>query len=547
MGNYLRRFRDALERGQRFVAHDVWQFGRPGEENPSGIIIKQIRVTILLVRGLMEETLLLRASALTFATLLFIVPFLAFMFSFIQTFNLGEQIYGLMSQKLDERLAQVVETVRGLGPEAGETPEEAPSAEVTAPDGGAVTKNGESLAGAEGNEDTAAAELSEEERRTRNEAEKQRVNAQLREDLIGLVFPSWNTEEAGYADPVSLLVEAAEKGATNPQALGISAVIYVLATVLGLMRNVEWSFNKIWGVSRSRNFFRTLSDYLMITLLLPFVAAGILGITAALENEQIATMLGSFSAVLRGGQVAVICLTFSLLYVLVPNTRVQLKYALLGGLVAGVLWSLASWGYVSFQLRLIRNYELFFSTFALFPLLLLWLYTSWIILLFGALVTFAYQNEKTFALERLADRASYAYREALAIRAVVEITRRFQKGLPPYAVAEAAEAWNVPTRLLNETMDCLVNAKMLSACASEPVTYQPARSPETTRILDVIRALRDQGDDPSMLRKDEAYLPMYEGLHEGDAAYIKKTVAALSAELDEGDAKTAGDAASVSA
>jgi membrane protein len=72
----IAQLRASVERGQRFITHDIWRIGAPGEEVPAGIIIKQIRAVILLARGLVEETLLLRASALTFATLLFLVPFL---------------------------------------------------------------------------------------------------------------------------------------------------------------------------------------------------------------------------------------------------------------------------------------------------------------------------------------------------------------------------------------------------------------------------------------------------------------------------------------
>src|SRR5690606_21433607 len=105
-----------------------------------------------------------------------------------------------------------------------------------------------------------------------------------------------------------------------------------------------------------------------------------------------------------------------------------------------------SWYYVRFNYGLAR-YTFFFSTFALFPMLLFWIYTSWIILLFGCLVSFAYQHEKTFALARLADHATPAYREALAVRVVIEAARRFSTGKPALTVDDAVEAWNVPTRL----------------------------------------------------------------------------------------------------
>ena len=526
MNHRIAQFLESLQRARVFVTRDVWHIGAPGERIPRGIITKQVRVSILLLRGIYEETLLLRASALTFATMLFIVPFLAFMFFFIQSFNLGDDVYGVLSEKLDEQLTRVVHIVRGKN---GEEEAEGETEALAGTEDAAEWLSGPLAPEAFVPEEGLPAVTAPEPEPPR-ELPAEEINEKLWEDLITLLFPGWEPQESG-ADPVQMLVNAAERGATNRQALTIGGIIYVLTTVLGLMRNVEWSFNRIWGVKRSRDFLRTFSDYVMITLLLPFVAAGVVGITAALESENFVQDIGPFVVFLRLGQITVICMTFAMLYWLVPNTRVEMRYALLGGLVAGVLWSLLSIAYLRFQIGLVR-YEVFFSTFALFPLLLMYVYSSWIILLFGALVTFAYQNEATFAVERLADKASYAYREAIAVRAMIEMTRRFRRGLPGFTVTEAAEAWNVPTRLLNETLQTLADAKMAVPIAGEPVAYQPARSPETTQVLDVVRAMREAGRDPSLLRTDEIYRPLYQGLNEGNARYLTSTMAELARELE---------------
>ncbi len=482
----------ALRRGHRFVTRDVWHIGVPGEQIPHGFIIKNVRVVILLVRGVTDETLLLRASALTFATILFLVPFLAFMFAFIQTFNLGDQVYSQMSETLNSHLNQFAEIVRADSTtEATATP----VAPAAPPSESAALEN----------------------------------NAKLWGDLIETLFPGWRSlhTAAGEdtADPVQIVVQIAERGATNPGALSIAGIFYVLTTVLGLMRNVELAFNGIWGVKRARGALRTISDYLMITLLLPFVAAGVLGITAALAAKSDMPAILALAA--RGGQVAVICFTFSLIYFVVPNTRVLFRNALLGGVVAGIMWTLLSYAYINVQFGLAR-YALFFSTFALFPLLLMWLYLSWLVLLFGSLISFAYQNEKTFAMERLAERASFAYREALAVRLVLEMAARFKRGSAPLEVAPVAEAWNVPTRLINDTLDDLSNAGLVSACATEPISYQPGRAPGTVRLLDVLQALRQRGEDPSLLREEPAFRELYTTVDEAREESLHATVDTLA-------------------
>lgn len=539
MRRFFRDLFEALERGHRFVTKDIWRIGKPGEEAPRGFIIKNIRVVILLVRGIIQEQFLLRASALTFATLIFIVPFLTFMFFFIQAFNLGEGFYRYMSVELDhalDRLVVFLEPESAVddaeaadaaeeGPSAaedGDLPEYGPEAPPAAGALTALSARGPPYDGVDPADEEAMARARAAQAELDNEMIKQRLVEWLLPDFDQKV----EDESFAYRDPVQILVEMAEQGASNRQTLGLSGLVLVLTTVFGMMRNVEWSFNTIWGVTRSRSFLRTAGDYMMITMLLPFVAAAVIGITAALESDRISEVLGNFSVVLRGFQFAIVCLTFSLIYFLVPNTRVRKRYAILGGLVGGGLWILNSWVYVAFGMGLAR-YTLFFASFALFPVFMMWIYTSWIILLFGALVVFAYQNESTFATERLAHDASHAYREAIGVRAMVEMARRFRDGAPGVTVPEAASQWNVPTRLLNDALDCLVKAKFVIPCLTDPVSYQPARAPEATPVIEVVRALREAGHDPSLLRQDESFEAIYRGLDHADPRTLQSSIADL--------------------
>jgi len=493
IGTQWARLRAALERGRRFAAQDVWRIGRPGEEVPHGFIIQQIRAAILLVRSVGEETLVVRAAALSFATLIFLVPFMAFMFYFIQTFNLGDKIY----DAADRELTQLVGTLRQL--ELVSSSEDPENPAPTDKEPAAAPANDEAL----------------------------------KERLIAWVFPVFAAEQesgtgAKFENPVRLLVRLAEQSATKPHALGVTGLLFVLSTVFGFMRNVEQAFNRIWGVRRTRGVLRTTSDYLLVTVLLPFAAAAVLGVTAALESRHLKELLGPLSILLRSSQFLLIASSFSLVYWAVPNTKVRFRYAVLGGIIAGLLWVITSWGYVKFQFGLAR-YALFFSTFALFPLFLMWIYTSWLILLLGSVVAYAYQNEKTFAMERLAGEAPFAYREAVAVRAMIEICRRFTSGGPPMTVQEAAEAWNVPTRLLQDILDQLTFARLTTACA-EPAGWQPARGPDCILVRDVVAAIREQGEDPSLFRRDKAFVPLFRRLDKAEPEVLDMSMTALLAD-----------------
>jgi len=316
-------------------------------------------------------------------------------------------------------------------------------------------------------------------------------------------------------DPIDLVLDMASKSA-DPKALGIMGLGFILTAVFGLMRNIESSFNSIWGLKSTRSWYRMFSDYMMITLLLPFVVMGVIGLTAALSSDAITDRLGYVIYAVRGIQYLVIWFAFSTLYATVPNTKVKLRYAIVGGFVAGTLWLLLSMGYFGLQYGLARN-SVVYSSFALFPFLLIWIYFSWVILLFGAELTFAYQNEKTFAMERHAAGASQAYREAVALRAMVEIAHRFDAGLPGLAPSEAAEDWKVPVRLLNETIDQLDDAGLVKRCSTEPVTFAPARSIDKITIGHVVAALRESGREPSSLREEEFLKPMLREVSGGES------------------------------
>lgn len=519
--NYIKLWIASFKRGRQFIAHDIWRIGLPGEVVPNGLIIKQIRAIILLARGLVEETLLLRASALTFATLLFLVPFLAMMFFFIQTFNLGDQVY----DRMDDQLLKAVTALRPTDREEkqeGEAQTEGEAASVLPQDVGPVV---------EPSNESGSPFLDADAPQPGNKDEV------LKQQMIGLVFPILSeehsiTDDPRYTNPVKIFVGLAEEAGKSAHTVGVSGLLYVLIAVFGFMRNVEYTLNRIWGVKRQRNLLLVISHYLMITFLLPFVAASILGISAALESQYIVDIMGPLTLLARGAQFLMLWMSFTLVYQFVPNTKVQLRYALLGGFVGGILYMLNSWAYVKFQIGL-ANYTSFFSAFALFPLLLMYIYISWLVLLFGSLVSFAYQNEKTFAMEQLSEKAPLAYREALAVRLMIELSRRFNKALYPLDVKEAAENWNVPTRLLSDTLDVLVQAKLVVACAGNPVTYQPARSTSLIRVVDVVNAIREDGQDPSMLRNDEIYRPVYRGLNMASPDIMQADIHQLSKQLSD--------------
>jgi len=449
---WLQDAADALQRGRRFVTHDIWHIGGPGEQVSPGLIIKHIRVAILLVKGVLKDDLLLRASALTFATMLAIVPFLALMFYMIQAFNVEGSVADLLSIVLGS-------TVKG------------PS---------------------------------------------------TRQFLLDLFRPAQETAE----NPTAMIISLAERGA-NPGTLTLAGLIFVLTTVFGMMMNIESSLNTIWGIHRRRSYYRAFGNYIKIIVLLPFLVVAVMTVQAILNSPDFAFRLGRLEYFLHWSQYAISWVVFTVFYYMVPNTRIKFRYALLAGVIAGTVWSLLSLAYIKFQYGLPR-YSLMYSTLAQVPVLLMWVYMSWLTLLAGAELSFAYQNESTYAMERLVENASYAYREAVGVWAMAELCRRFDAGEPGLTIEQAAMSWNVPSRLLNDTLRLLEDAHLVVRSASEPPLYQPARSLDKITAGDVVACLREAGRDPSTLRQDPAYEQIALRAFGGTAPSAEVTMADLA-------------------
>ncbi len=476
MKRWLQRLFHGLERGRRFATHDVWHLGRPGEELPHSFVIKQVRVAILLVHGLVKDTLLLRASALTFATLLGIVPFLAIFFYVMQAFKVDEKVYDAIYERVSEMR---------MSAKTPATPGDL-STDTSRPVGGIV------------------------------DTETQAEHKDFIRELMDLVFRQLAARETaedgtGLTNPIEEIVKYAQEGADSLAGRSATALVFVIVTVFGLMMNIESSFNTIWGLKRTRGWLRILSDYLMVILLLPFLVALVLSAKVVLEVTLKEELPSSLAFTLNGLQYGIIWLAFSAIYYVVPNTRVRTRYALLGGVVAGTLWVFASALYFHFAFNS-PQYSMLYKTFAQIPILLMWLFVSWVILLFGAELTFAYQNETTFAMERFAEGASFAYREALGLWAMLVMARQFDEsgaGLSPMAFAQE---WKVPTRTLNEVLAVLEDTGLVTQRAGEEIVYQPGRSVTKITLGEVVSALREAGREPSPLRQEAAFRPLLERL-----------------------------------
>jgi len=297
---------------------------------------------------------------------------------------------------------------------------------------------------------------------------------------------------------------------TNVKALGSIGFLLVLVSVIGAMGTIERTFNQIWGVQQHRRGFRKVADYLSILAIFPLAVMFSVAMTAAVSSSTIAQklrLIGPFSQVMDWlftlGPYVMLWVGFIFLYILAPNTRVRTQSAVIGGFLAGTVWQASLCIYTQFQIGLAR-YNAIYSGFASLPFFLVWLYVSWVIVLFGAEIVFIHQNLRSFKGTQLLPDASPRYRERLALRAMMKIAHRFYTGGSPWEAAELSRALQVHPALLAEVLSTLQGNKLIVELLGDGRRFIPARDLEKIFVIDVVTAVyRGKQDFPEQMNQVE--------------------------------------------
>lgn len=284
----------------------------------------------------------------------------------------------------------------------------------------------------------------------------------------------------------------------NFRGLGpVGAAFLVITTILAV-RHAELALGEIWGVQQGRSWMRRFTDYLAVIVVAPILTTVALSLATAFQSEPLVQrLLGLplFSQLyelgLRWSPVLVYAIAFSFLYWFLPNTTVRIRSALVGGAVAAVLFAVAQNVFVAFVVGSAR-YSAVFGGFAALPLLLLWIYYSWAVVLLGAEVSFAFQNLPRYRREAAAGQTSPAEREALGLQLALEVGRSFRAGQPPPDAEELGEVLDAPVRAVRDLLQRLESAHVVVRLAQDQDResgYHPARPLDALRVGQVLRAI----------------------------------------------------------
>lgn len=389
-----------------FLRHDLWHLDTHEQTRRRLFLMRQLQVATMVVRGFFSDGCMLRASALTYATLLSIVPLLALMFSLIKGFG-GQNVL---------------------------------------------------------------------------------------EPFLFKIFTH------GSEEVIGAILSYIEN--TNFRRLGTVGLAILVITVLTLLSNIEKSFNHIWGVKETRTMLRRFSDYFSVVLLSPLLMLAALSLTTSLRSQSLVQKLLETAFV---GEALLLLFNilpylavwaaFTFMYLFMPNTRVKFAPALVGGIFGGTLWQLAQWTYVNFQIGVSR-YNAIYGTMAALPILIVWLYVSWMIVLLGLELTYAMQNATIIRQEYGEEAVNFASRERVALTVLLLCAESFYANSTGWNHARLCSELRLPPRLVRTVLNDLVRLGLL-AKVQEPdqdgYVYHPGSAPEGIEVHTVLQVLRQDG------------------------------------------------------
>jgi membrane protein len=400
-----------LKKWLNYIKTDIWRLRLKDHSKGKSFLIRLIRIIALTLRGFDENKCLFRASALTYYTLLSIVPIIAVMFGVAKGFGLQKQVEAQLLAKMEgqqEVVAKIIDFSNSL----------------------LANTSGGFIAG------------------------------------IGVAFLLW--------------------------------------TVIRVLSNIERSFNDIWGVVKPRTFGRKFGDYISMILVCPILWV-IAGSTTIFVSSQIQTIIAKLPFLQNFGPVfwgllkllpyCTLWIAFTFIFIFMPNTKVRFLSALTGGIVAGTLFQAVQWVYINFQIG-VAKYGAIYGSFAALPLFLIWLQISWLIVLFGAEVSFAHQNVETYEFEPDCLSVSQSFKTLLSLLITQHIVKSFCAGDKPLDASLLSHELEIPIRLVRQILFELSESGVLSEVRKteeRELSYQPAIDAAQITVKFVIDRLRERG------------------------------------------------------
>ena len=396
-------------RARKFLTNDVWLIGVDKLPRLKGIVYKQLQLAMYVWREFWRDSSLLRASGLTYTTLLTLVPLLALMFALLK--GLGVQ--------------------RALEPF-------------------------------------------------------------FLERLTGGSHP--------ITERIMEYVSRIHVGS-----LGTLGITFLFLTMILVLTNIEMAFNQIWQVDRGRPWLRKCSDYLGLLVILPVAMFVSLSLMTFVKSHLVTQEFLSIDLLsriyvylLKIAPFFVMWLAFSFIYLFMPNTRVNPISASAGGIIGGTLWQFCQWAYIHYQFGF-STYGAIYGALSQLPMLLIWIFVSWIILLLGAEIAFAHQNLALFRLRQRWRAQPTVNRSYWGLQLLLLVGERFEAGKSPPTIMELAEELNVPADETRALLGIMENMGALKGGGENGYEVLPAKDMKHLMVFDLVEGLEQRESVPESI------------------------------------------------
>ena len=316
-------------------------------------------------------------------------------------------------------------------------------------------------------------------------------------ELSEIRYPTSDGRDVLLTDHLDGIVQQFFEGLNKGSLTLLSAVIVIWAA-LALLSKIEKAFNNIWHVTRGRGFLHRIINYWAILTLGPLLVG--LGVYVSSQYKPVGDLQRTLLSFSRLGPLllsyTVAAVVLFLLYFVLPNTKVQARAAVWGAAVAALVWTAAKWGFGQYVTGFIP-YSKIYGVVGLVPLGVLWIFITWLIVLFGLQLTFTTQHLKSLdAAEIAAAKKNEDYfiaNDLTVINVVREIAAAFQENQAPVASEVLCSKLDIPAEFGEKILNHLVGRGLIVRASEPRVGFLPARDPANIKLSEIAEAVAAAG------------------------------------------------------
>ncbi|NNC97608.1 MAG: YihY/virulence factor BrkB family protein [Gammaproteobacteria bacterium] len=289
--------------------------------------------------------------------------------------------------------------------------------------------------------------------------------------------------------------------------LGLFGVLFLLFISVSLIRKVEYSFNSIWEIGRVKNFAKRITEYIGALIIAPTLMLSALALGTMVSSHKLTRQVSEVAPIgflleNFGKLVPTILVagTFTFLYKFIPNARVKLSHAVLGGSLAGVTWTFIGFGFAAFVANSSIRYSAIYSGFAILIMFMIWLYISCLILLLGARLVYYFSHPQHLRHGTKVLALSPLQELGIASEIMLQVSRDFESGSQQWNHEALARYYQLPANNISRILDGLEAHDILRF--DDQANCFPGRSPAKISLQDIAQAIFTRTDWPGETRFD---------------------------------------------